>query len=120
MLVGLVIGGAVGAPARYLLEGWIGARAGGRFPWGTLTVNVLGSFALGIVTGAVLHHGWGVVQATTLGSGFCGAFTTFSTFTVDTVVLHEEGAPGAAIAHVVVSAGLGLVAAAAGLALMAA
>ncbi len=117
---GLVVGGAIGAPARYLIEGLVRDRTGGRFPWGTLVVNVCGSLVLGIVTGAVLHHGWGDVARTWLGTGFCGAFTTFSTFTVETVVLVEEGAVGAAIANVVAGAALGLVAAATGLALAAA
>lgn len=119
VVTGLVIGGAVGAPARFLLEGWVRDRTHRRFPWGTLVVNVLGSFALGVVVGSVVHHGWGAFPAAVFGTGFCGAFTTFSTFTVDTIALVEEGAIGSAVANVVAGTGLALVAAAAGLVLMA-
>ncbi len=120
ILAGLVVGGAVGAPARYLIEGWVRDRTGGRLPWGTLLVNAVGSLVLGMVAGAVVHHGWGDVPDTWLGTGFCGAFTTFSTFTVDTVALVEEGALGAALANVALGVVVGVAAAAAGLALAAA
>jgi CrcB protein len=90
--VGLVAGGAVGAPARYLLDGYVQARTRGAYPWGTLVVNAIGCLALGVLTGLALDHGLSPTVKRALGSGFCGAFTTFSTFTYETVRLAEEGA----------------------------
>ena len=87
----LVLGGAVGAPARYLVDGVVQSRSRGVAPWGTFVINVSGSFVLGVVTGAVLYHGLGPLPKTALGTGFCGAYTTFSTFSYETVRLLEEG-----------------------------
>jgi CrcB protein len=112
-----LLAAAVGAPARYLLDGVVQERTGGVEPWGTLVVNVVGSFTLGLLTGAGLYHGLAAPARTALGTGFCGAFTTFSTFTFETVRLAEEGANRAAVVNVAVSLVLGLAAAAAGLAL---
>jgi CrcB protein len=90
------------------------------FPWGTFVVNLSGAFVLGLVTGLGLyHHGLGSVPKAVLGAGFCGAYTTFSTFSYETVRLVEEGALGAAAANLAGSLLLGLLAAAAGLALAA-
>jgi len=83
-------GGAVGAPARYLLDRWItGRRRAGVFPWGTLAVNLAGSLILGFVLGAARTLPEDVV--TLLGTGFCGALTTFSTFGYETMRLLEDG-----------------------------
>ena len=81
----------VGAPLRYLLDGLIQDHTEGVFPHGTWVINVTGSFVLGILTGLALYHGFGKVPKTILGTGFCGAYTTFSTFTFETVRLAEEG-----------------------------
>jgi CrcB protein len=116
----LVLGGAVGAPARYLADGFVQSRARGVFPWGTFAINVSGSFLLGVLTGAALYHGLGPLPKTALGTGFCGAYTTFSTFSYETVRLVEEGSVLAASANMVASVVVGLVAAAAGIALLAA
>lgn len=110
---------AVGAPARYLLDGWVQDRTGGRFPWGTFTVNVTGCFALGILTGLGFYHGLGSASRTVLGTGGLGAYTTFSTFTFETVRLAEEGAIDDALRSAGAGWFFGLVAAAAGLALAA-
>jgi CrcB protein len=106
---------AVGAPLRHLVDGLVSDRIQGPFPWGTLVVNVAGSFILGLVTGLVLYQGAAAVERTVLGTGFCGALTTFSTFTYETVRLVEEGAVRAAVLNVAASvaatfaaAGLGL------------
>ena len=115
----LVLGGAIGAPARYLLDGFVQKRARGVFPWGTFAVNVTGSFALGVVTGAALYHGLGPLPKAALGTGFCGAYTTFSTFSYETVRLIEDGSVLAAALNTVVSVVVGLAAAACGIALMA-
>lgn len=117
---GLVVGGAVGAPVRYLVDEAVQTRARGLLPWGTLLVNVTGSFILGVVTGAVLYHGLTTTPKVWLGTGFCGAYTTFSTFTFEVVRLVEEGRFGVAARYAVVSVSVGAAAAAAGLALAAA
>jgi len=83
---------AVGAPARYLVDGFVADRTEGAFPWGTFVVNATGSFALGLLTGLSLYHAFPKSPKVVLGTGFCGAYTTFSTFTFETVRLLEEGA----------------------------
>lgn len=117
--VGVCVAGAIGAPARYLLDGYVEERSHGAFPWGTYVVNVVGSFVLGLVTGLVLYHGLGALPRTIAGTGFCGSFTTFSTFTFETVQLVEEGALTEALLNVGSSAAVGLLVAGAGLALAA-
>jgi CrcB protein len=107
---------AVGALARFLLDGLVQTRTGGTYPWGTFVINASGSLVLGVLTGLALHHGLSPATKTVLGTGFCGAFTTFSTFTFETIRLAELGATRAAVRNVVTSAvvggtlaGLGLV-----------
>jgi CrcB protein len=106
-------GAAVGAPLRYLLDRWVQARHGAGFPWGTLAVNLLGSAVLGVVVGLPAP---GPV-ATLLGAGLCGTFTTYSTFSYETVRLLTTGAPGRAAANVALSLAGGLAAAYGGLGL---
>jgi CrcB protein len=90
--VAFVIAAAVGAPLRYLVDGAIGDRTEGAFPWGTFTVNATGSLLLGFLTGLAFYHAFPKTPKVILGTGFCGAYTTFSTFTFETVRLVEEGA----------------------------
>lgn len=111
--VAIACAGALGAPARLLLERAITRRHGHEFPWGTACVNLLGSFALGLLVGLVEYHGWDHTAAKIAGFGFLGAFTTFSTFAVQTTRL----ATPLRIRYVVVSVGGGLALAASGLAL---
>lgn len=111
---------AVGAPARYLVDGRVQDRAGGAFPWGTFAVNVTGCFLLGVLTGLGLYHDLGPTARTVAGTGGLGAYTTFSTFTFETVRLAEEGAVDEALRNAFGSFLAGLAAAAAGLALAAA
>lgn len=121
MTVFLVLcGGAVGAPLRYLTDVLVRARHGGVFPWGTLVVNVVGSFVLGVVAASVTVADAPTWVLTLVGTGVCGALTTFSTFGVETVQLAEEGSWSAALANVVVSLALGFAACAAGWSLVAA
>jgi len=87
-----VAAGAIGAPLRYLVDGAVAGRAKGVFPWGTLIVNVSGSLVLGFLTGLALYQAFPSEPRIALGTGFCGAYTTFSTFTFETVRLVEEGA----------------------------
>jgi CrcB protein len=105
----VLLGGAVGAPVRYLTDVSVQRLHGTVFPWGTWTVNVVGSFVLGVVAAA--GPDWLVTLA---GTGLCGALTTFSTFGYETVRLSEEGETTAAVANVAASLAAGLAAAAAG------
>ncbi|GGO47840.1 fluoride efflux transporter CrcB [Streptomyces lasiicapitis] len=103
----VLAGAAIGAPLRYLTDRGMRARFGAAFPWGTFAVNVAGSFVLGVVTGVA-----GAASPHTqlfLGTGLCGALTTYSTFGYETSLLAEGRMPFAAVANVVgsVAAGLG-------------
>ncbi|MCM2427227.1 fluoride efflux transporter CrcB [Streptomyces sp. RKAG337] len=107
----VVAGAAVGAPLRYLTDRFVQARHETAFPWGTFTVNVAGCLVLGIVTGAVTAGAASSAVRLLLGTGLCGALTTYSTFSFETLRLAEDGARFFAAANVVVSitAGLGAV-----------
>lgn len=117
ILAGLLVAGAVGAPARYLVDGFVQGRTRGAFPWGTFMVNVTGSLLLGLIAGAALYHAFPTTPTIWLGTGFCGAYTTFSAFTFETVRLLEEGAVADAVRNAVASVVVGTAAAGAGLAL---
>lgn len=102
-ILGLAIGGGLGAFARYQLTGVLAKRSQSPFPAGTLTVNAVGSFALGVVVGlAVAGH---VPNSTVVwaGTGFLGAFTTFSTFVYETLQLVEDQAWSYALWNVLLS-----------------
>ena len=117
--VGFVIAAAIGAPLRYLVDGAIAERAEGVFPWGTFVINASGSLVLGVLTGLGLYHAFPKVPKVILGTGFCGAYTTFSTFTYETVELLEEGAVNEAARNAFGTLLVGAGAAALGLALAA-
>jgi CrcB protein len=117
LFVAVGAGGLVGAPSRYLLDRAVTARTGQGRPWGTFVVNVTGSLLLGLLTGLSMTGHLSEVGKALLATGFCGAYTTFSTFTFETVRLLEDGRAFDAAGNVVISAGIGLGAAAAGLAI---
>ena len=117
--VAFVTAGAVGAPLRYLIDGVVRRRTEGAFPWGTLVVNITGSLVLGLLTGLALYHNFPTTSKVVLGAGFCGAYTTFSTFTFETVRLIEKGALGDAFRNAVGTLVACVAAAAAGVALAA-
>ncbi len=89
----VAFGGALGAMARYGTAVAVGRVTGIGFPWGTVAVNLVGSLILGLLIGA-LAHGFSLSQEgrALIVVGFLGAFTTFSTFSLDTVTLMERGA----------------------------
>ncbi len=118
MVVALAVGvaGAVGAVSRYLLDGLIQDRTSGFFPFGTVVVNLVGSFVLGVVTGVAVHEASARDVQVVVGAGFCGALTTWSTVSWETVRLAEEGAARTALAQLaanvlgcLAAAGAGLV-----------
>ena len=117
--VAFLIAAGIGAPARYLVDGWVQDRTGGAFPWGTFAVNVSGCLALGLLTGLGLHHDLDGTTRTVVGTGGLGAYTTFSTFTFETVRLAEEGSVDLAFRNAAASLLVGLAAASAGLAVIA-
>jgi len=107
----IVIAGAmVGAPLRYLTDRAVQSRHDTVFPWGTLAVNVTGCLVLGAITGAASPADVRLL----LGTGLCGALTTYSTFSYETLRLTEQGARFYAAANVVASVVAGLGAAFAG------
>lgn len=108
-VLGIALGGGLGAAARFAVDQWVPARLRERFPWGILIINLSGSFVLGILTGAVLAEPlWSV-----LATGFLGGYTTFSTASLDTARMILERRPAAALLN-----GLGMLVGAVALALL--
>ncbi|MER6525226.1 fluoride efflux transporter CrcB [Streptomyces sp. NPDC001508] len=107
----VALGGAVGAPLRYLIDRAVEARHDTAFPWGTFAANAAGSAILGALTGAALATAVPQEVRLLLGTGLCGALTTYSTFSYETLRLAEAGSRFFAAANVIVSvlAGLGSV-----------
>ena len=111
------LGGILGANARYLLGTWIAQRYGTSFPYGTLVINVSGSFVIGlfltlIAERFVLHPNWRLFFAV----GFLGAYTTFSTFSYESVVLLQNGGWRLGLVNLVGSVALGPIAVVMGMA----
>jgi CrcB protein len=110
----VLLGGALGAPVRYVVDLMVQSRHDSVLPWGTFAVNAAGSLVLGATAGGVAAAGGPDWVLTLAGTGFCGALTTFSTFSFETVRLAEEGALGAAAVNVAGSVVVGAAACAAG------
>ncbi len=110
----VVAGAAVGAPLRYLTDRMVQSRHDSVFPWGTFTVNVAGCLVLGLVTGAVAAGAASSQAQLLLGTGLCGALTTYSTFSYETLRLAEGGARSVALVNVAGSTTAGLLAVYAG------
>jgi len=114
ILIGL--GGFAGAISRYVVDGFVSDRTGGSFPWGTLVVNASGSFLLGLLFAMTADRA--ILPAEIRGPlmiGFIGAYTTFSTYMLESWGLIESGSWGPAIANLGGSVLIGLLAVAAGL-----
>lgn len=113
VFVAVVLAGGVGAALRFLLDTAVRRVTGERFPWGILAVNLSGAFVLGILSMLPADEAWRWI----VGTGLLGGYTTFSSVTVATVLLAEEGRARAAIAYAVMSFAGSVVAAAAGVAI---
>ena len=113
----VALGGALGALARYGISGWVYDRLGENFPWGTLVVNLVGCLALGLVIRWLQVSAVAPELRPFLTIGVLGAFTTFSTFSYETVALLQEGQWLRAGLYMGGSVVLGLIAMVAGMAL---
>lgn len=103
-------GGFLGANARYWLDRWIMNKLGVSFPWGTLIINVSGSFLLGLLVILLYEHGVDTRWRLFAAIGFLGAYTTFSTFTFETMTLITDGSFARAGLNVIVSVTVGMIA----------
>lgn len=117
VLLAVAAGGCLGAPARYLVDRAVSDRTESDLPWGTLAVNTSGSLLLGLLVGLSRAHHLGPVLLAWTGTGFCGAYTTFSTFALESVRLAEAGEAGVAVLNLALSLVCGIAAAIAGSAL---
>jgi fluoride exporter len=115
MWLSLALGGAVGTLARYELGRWVHGWAGTAFPWGTLAINVAGCLALGFLTRLGQTATISPETRGMLTVGFCGAFTTFSTFSFETVALLQDGESLKAVTYALGSLLLGIAAMTAGM-----
>jgi CrcB protein len=103
-VLAVALGGALGSVARYLVVGQMTRWLGAAFPWGTLTVNVVGGLAIGLLAETMALK-WSMTQETRLFliTGLLGGFTTFSAFSLEIVALVERGELGGAVAYVLAS-----------------
>ncbi|MGR4881818.1 fluoride efflux transporter FluC [Streptomyces sp. LARHCF249] len=104
----VVAGAAVGAPLRYLTDRAVQARHDSLFPWGTFVVNAAACLVLGVLTGALLAGASSGRLELLLGTGLCGALSTYSTFSYETLRLAELGRTFLAAANVAASVLVGL------------
>lgn len=113
----VMAGGALGSGARYGVGRAALAAFGPGYPWGTLAVNLLGGFAMGLLAGLVSRMASAEEWRLLLGVGLLGGFTTFSAFSLDMVTMIERGAPGTAAGYALLSVTGSVAALFAGLAL---
>jgi CrcB protein len=116
----VAFGGPIGSVARFWLTGAVAALTGPRFPWGTLLINVTGSFVIGLVAGLTLtpeRLAWHPDIRIFLMTGICGGFTTFSAFSLQALELLQDGEMAAAFGYIGGSAVLCLAGVWAGVAL---
>ncbi|RCK31014.1 protein CrcB [Thalassospira xiamenensis] len=110
-IASIALGGAIGAVARYGVSAFMGATLGHGFPWGTLTVNIVGSFVMGLLIElSAVKLSLSPEMRAFLVTGFLGAFTTFSTFSLDVATLYERGNIGLSGLYVAVSVCVGIAA----------
>jgi CrcB protein len=106
----VALAGAAGAVVRFVVDGHVLARTGGRLPWGTALINLSGAFVLGIIAGIAPGHAVTLI----VGTGFLGAYTTFSTWMLESLLLGESGRTNAAVVNVAGQLVVGLAVAALG------
>lgn len=118
LILAITAGGAIGAVGRHLMSAQVMKLAGSGFPWGTVSVNVLGSFIMGVLVEMMaLRWNVGNEMRAFLTVGILGAFTTFSTFSLDFATLLERGAGLAALGYAALSVVLAVLGLFAGLAI---
>ena len=110
-VLSVFLGGGIGSVLRYLVGLWIGSTA---FPWATFAVNAVGSLAIGLFGGWASRFGWSEVLRLSLVVGLCGGFTTFSTFSKESLALIEGGSYGLFTLYVAGSVALSIAATALG------
>lgn len=115
----IAAGGVVGALARYLVFSWLAGADPAGFPWATLLINLSGSILLGFLLRSFPLWGTSPDARALLTIGFCGSFTTFSTFAFETVALAQSGSYGLAAGYALGSVGLGVAGVLLGMALAA-
>ncbi|HBU99336.1 MULTISPECIES: fluoride efflux transporter CrcB [Thalassospira] len=108
-IASIALGGAIGAVARHSVSVMMGSIMGSGFPWGTLTVNIVGSFLMGaLLEISALKLSLSPEIRALLVTGFLGAFTTFSTFSLDVATLYERGNLGLTALYIIVSVVVGI------------
>jgi CrcB protein len=115
LALGVGLGAALGAVARYLVDQAVSRRRDSLFPAGTFVINISGSFILGLLAGLAAHHGLSTATLSVIGTGVCGGYTTFSTFSYESVRLMEDGAGLVGLGNIAMSLATGLAAASLGL-----
>jgi CrcB protein len=108
----VALGGAAGSVLRYLIATLVQSQSSSGFPFGTLTVNVIGCLIIGVFVGLSMTKpdSMGSTSRLLLATGFCGGFTTFSAFSAETIALLDKGDIMTAVLYVAVSVGIGLLA----------
>lgn len=104
--LGIMIGGGLGSLCRYGLASAVYATFGRDFPWGTLAANILGCFLIGVLTIVIAERQLDEIWRTTLVVGFLGGFTTFSSFSLETIVLLQNNDPIKALLNILLSIGI--------------
>ena len=108
IVVAIALAGAVGAVTRFVVDGYVQERHGYRFPWGTFLINGSGSLLLGLLVGLAVSERLSPLVFVVGATGFCGAFTTFSTWGYETVRLAEGGSKDVAAGYALGSLAAGL------------
>jgi CrcB protein len=106
-LIAVFVGGGLGSLCRYGLSQWLSSAS---FPWATLAANISACLVLGLVTGYSSRYSWPSAWKLLAATGFCGGFSTFSTFSSETFILAQEGLNWSALAYALLSLTLGIIA----------